>query len=61
MLNEIAYGFSLRRLLDLFSVYSLSDTYVVWTDVANVISFALTNQKAHYNRKYQPLFIKVKD
>lgn len=31
------------------------------TDAADAISFALANQKAHYNRKHQPMFMKVGD
>lgn len=59
--NKIAYRFLPRRLLDLISFSSLSDIYIVRADVADTISFALANQKAHYNKKHQPLFIKVGD
>ena len=59
--NKIAYRFSPRRPLDLISFSSLPDTYVARTDAADAISFALTNQKAHYDRKYQPFFMKVGD
>ncbi len=59
--NEIAYGFSSRRQLDLISPSTLPDTYVTRADVADAISFALANQKAHYDRKHQPLFMKVGD
>lgn len=31
------------------------------TDAAVAISFALSNQKSHYDRKHQPLFMKVGD
>ena len=59
--NEIAYGFSPRRPLDLLSDLLLSNTFQACTDAADVISFALANQKAHYDQKHQPLFIKVGD
>lgn len=59
--NKITYRFLPRRLQDLISFSSLLDTYVAWADVTDAISFTLANQKAHYNRKYQPLFIKVGD
>ena len=52
---EITYRFSLRRPLDLISFSSLPDTYVARVDTADAISFTLANQKAHYNRKHQPL------
>ena len=61
ILNEIAYGFSLCRLLDLLSDPLLPNTFQACTDATNAISFALANQKAHYNRKHQPLFMKVGD
>lgn len=59
--NEIANRFLPRRPLDLISFSSLPDTYVAQADVADIISFALANQKAHYNRKHQPFFMKVGD
>ena len=59
--NKIAYGFLPRRPLDLISLSSLPDTYVARADAADAISFALANQKAHYDRKHQPLFMKVGD
>lgn len=39
----------------------MPDTYVARTGAADAISFAFANQKAHYNRKHQPLFMKVGD
>ena len=59
--HEIAYGFLPRRPLDLISFSSLSDTYIARADVADAISFALANPKAHYDRKHQPLYINVGD
>ena len=59
--NEIAYRFSPRRPLDLFSSTTLPDTYVARTAAADAILFALANHKDHYYRSHQPLFIKVGD
>lgn len=61
MPNEIAYKFSSRRPLDLYLAVTYPETYVARTKAADVISFALENQKEHYDRSYQPLFIKVGD
>lgn len=60
-LNKVAYGFSLKRPLDLYSTVSQPDIYVACTKAIDVISFALTNQKNHYDRTHQSLFIKVRD
>lgn len=59
--NEVAYGFSSRRPLDLLSPPGLPAAFQARADVVNAISFILTNQKAHYNRKHQPLFLQVGD
>lgn len=57
--NKIAYQFSPRRPLDLVFPSSLLDTYIAWADATNAISFALANQKSHYDKKHYSLFIKV--
>ncbi len=57
--NEIAYGFSPRRLLDSTLAMEMRNAYVAHTNAANAILFALFNQKEYYNRKHQPLFMKV--
>ncbi len=59
--NEIAYGFSSRRPLDLCSTVTRPDTYVAHTKATNAKSFALANHKEHYNRSHKPLFMKVGD
>ena len=59
--NKIAYGFSPKKSLDLISFSTLPDIYVARADAADAISFALPNQKAHYNRKHQLLFMKFGD
>ena len=50
--NEIAYGFSPGRPLDLFSSTTLLDTYVTCIAAADAILFALANHKNHYNRSH---------
>ncbi len=60
-LNEVAYGFSPRRPLDLYSATTLPDTYVACAAAADAISFALANHKEHYDRSHQPLFMKIGD
>ena len=57
--NEVAYGFSLRRSLDLCATVTQPDTYVACTEAANAISFAFANHKKHYDRSHQSLFMKV--
>lgn len=52
MPNEIVYKFLPKRPLDMLFTLPLPDTYVAKTDVTDAISFALANEKAHYNRKY---------
>ena len=59
--NKVAYGFSLRRPLDLCATVTRPDTYVARTEAADAISFALANHKEHYDRSHQPLFMKVGD
>lgn len=50
--NKIAYGFSPRRPLDLLSFSRLLAAFQAYADAADAISFALTNQKAYYDRKH---------
>lgn len=59
--NEVAYGFFPHTPLDLLSPPGLPAAFQAHTDAADTISFALTNQKAHYDRKHQPLFLKFGD
>ena len=59
--NEIAYRFSPRRTLDLYSTATRPDTYVAHTEATNAISFALANHKEHYDKSHQPLVMKVGD
>ena len=57
--NEVAYGFSPRRSLDLCLALTSPNTYVARAGASDIISFALANQKEHYDRSYQPLFMRV--
>lgn len=54
-LNEVAYGFSPHRPLDLLAAFPTSDALVVCTDVAEAMSFTLLNEKVTYNQKHQRL------
>lgn len=47
--NKVAYGFSPHKPLNLLSNSLFLNTFQVCTDVADTISFAFANQKAHYN------------
>ena len=60
-LNEVAYVFSPRRPLDLCLALTLPNTYVACAKASDVISFALANQKEHYDGRQQPLFMRVGD
>lgn len=56
----MVYDFSPHRSLDLLAVLPTPDTMAACTDTAEAISFALLNQKVTYDRKHQPLFMKVR-
>lgn len=55
----MAYGFTPRRPLDLLSALPTPNTLAARAEAADAISFALLNQKEAYDRRHQPLFIKV--
>ena len=55
----MAYDFSPRRPLDLLATLPIPDALAAHTDAAETMSFALLNQKVIYDRKHQPLFMKV--
>ena len=59
--NEVAYDFTPRRLLDLLSAFPLPQPLATRAEASDTISFAMSNQKTTYDRKYQPLFMKVGD
>ena len=55
----MAYGFFPRRPLDLLAALLTPDALAARTDAAKAVSFVLLNQKVTYNRKHQPLFMKI--
>ena len=57
--NELAYGFSSRRPLDLLAALPTLDALSARANTTKAISFALLNQKLAYDRRHQPLFMKV--
>ena len=59
--NEIAYDFSLKKPLNLILAIDVPNACVARANAVDAISFALLNQKEYYNRKHQPLFMKVSD
>lgn len=56
--NKIAYRLSTRRPLDLLAAIPTPDVSSQ-LDVTDAIAFTTANSKKHYDRRYQPLFIKV--
>ena len=59
--NELAYGFQPNRPLDLLREASLPQPVIARIQAADAISFAQANQKHHYDRKHQPMFLKQGD
>lgn len=57
--NEVAYGFSPRHPFDLLSALPLPQPLATRAEASNAIFFAMSNQKTTYDRKHQPLFMKV--
>lgn len=57
----MAYSFSPRRPLDLLSALPLPQPLATRAEASNAISFAMSNQKTTYDRKHQPLFMKVRE
>lgn len=60
-LNKVAYGFTPRRPLNLLNALPLLQPLATRAEASEAIFFAISNQKATYNQKHQPLFIKVGD
>ncbi len=58
--NKIAYGFSSRRPLDFYLTVVLPNTYIARIEASDAIFFVLANQKKYYDRRHQPLFMKVR-
>ena len=59
--NKIAYGFSLRRSLDLYLAIASPNIYIAHTKASDTIFFAPANQKEHYDMIHSPLFMKVRE
>lgn len=57
--NEITYSFSPRHPLDLLAAAQKPNAYIARATAADAISFAAANQKMYYDRKHQPLFMKL--
>ena len=55
----MAYSVFPHRPLDLLAALLIPDALAACTDAAEAVFFALLNQKVTYNRKHQPLFMKV--
>ena len=61
--NEIVYGFTPNRVLDLVKPSSLAviDPIVSRIEAKDALDFAAVTTKHHYDRSHQPLFLKVGD
>ena len=62
--NEVAYGFSLNKPLDLASTEYEKQTlppHLVRLAASDAIAFAQTNSKFHYDRRHQPQFFRQGD
>ena len=60
--NDIAYGFSLNKPLDLAKLPpQINNIAVTRVDAADTLSFAQIQQEFHYNRKHQPMFFRTGD
>ncbi len=55
--NEITYGFTPPRPLDLLLALPFPAIATTRMEAADAISFAMSNQKIYYDRKHQPLFM----
>lgn len=57
--NEISYGFQPNRPLDLLreATRDLQQPSLARIEAADAIIFAQTNQKHHYDRKHQPMYL----
>ena len=61
-LNELAYGFKLNRPLDLVvAIESPQQPKLARIEAVDAISFAQMHQKFHYDRRYQPMYLKQGD
>ncbi len=56
--NEIAYGFTPCRSLDLLSALPSPAIATTRIEAADAITLGMANQKTYYDEKHQPLFMK---
>ena len=59
--NEVAYGFTPNRPLDLLMPKQVDNINMARIDIKDAISFAQMSDKFHYDRHHQPMFLKVDD
>ena len=59
--NEVAYGFTPNKPLDLIAMSSTPNKFIARTTAADAIAFAQMSNKFHYDRKHQPMFLRVGD
>lgn len=59
--NKVVYSFFLYRSFDPLTIFSTPEALANRIDIVETVSFVLLNQKVFYNRKHQPLFIKVRE
>ena len=59
--NEVAYGFTPNNPLDLLSASPMMNHFLARTTASDAIAFAQMSNKFHYDRKHQPMFLKVGD
>ena len=59
--NEVTFGFTPNRPLDLLSNTQKIDHFLARTSAKEAIDFAQLSNKFHYDRHHQPMFLKVGD
>ena len=59
--NEIAFGFTPNRPLDLLSNNQKIDHFLARISAKEAIDLAQVSNKFHYDRKHQPMFLRVGD
>ena len=59
--KEVAYDFTPNKPLNLLAMSSLGNHFLARTTASDAIAFAQMSNKFHYDRKRQPMFLKVVD
>lgn len=57
--NKIVYDYTLRYTLDLLGTSFVAQSLAMRSKTSTAISNAISNSKATYNWKHQPLFMKI--